>query len=247
MADIALAMANLAKSIVNEFHNIVTHANQALAKVSQAISFLQVIGMVVIIGRCIFAGITFVVEFFTWIFYFLKWLILPWPQNFLSPKRDDVNKKAGFICWFVRYIIVIAYKVTSLPKCFLWYFLDTAGWVIYLPFKFVFWLLDLMLGGHTFESGEKSVWYFLGEIDYFLHGRPKDNYFMYQYDPREAPPVLDASGNDVDAMNLGLHIIHFPDSVMYQCYSISPFGLANLAPFPISAFTAFIKCAMNPF
>jgi hypothetical protein len=97
MADIALAMANLAKSIVNEFHNIVTHANQALAKVSQAISFLQVIGMIVIIGRCIFAAITFIIEFFTWIFYFLKWLILPWPQNFLSPKRDDVNKKAGFI------------------------------------------------------------------------------------------------------------------------------------------------------
>ena len=70
--------------------------------------------------------------------------------------------------------------------------------------------------------------------------------FMFHYDPNP-PPRLDAEGNDLYAMNFGFHIIHFPNSVMHQCYSISPFGLARLAPFPIAAFTAFIKCAMNPF
>jgi len=245
-ADI-LAPAILANTIKEDITGVMSFVNQIVTKITQVAYFAEIIGMIVIIGKCVFAAIKFIVEFFKWIFYFMKWLILPWPKNFLTPHRDDVNKQAGFFCWLVRYIIVIAYKVTSLPKCFLWYFLDTAGWVLYLPFKFVFWLLDVIFGGNTFESGEKNVWYFLDEIDYFLHGKPKDNYFMYEYDPREAPPVLDTSGNDVDSMNLGFHIIHFPDSVMFQCYSINPFTLAHLSPFPISSFEAFIKCAMNPF
>jgi hypothetical protein len=234
-------------SIFNKVTGIISEIQGMVTRIMQAISFLQVIGMIVIIGRCIFSAITFVVEFFIWIFYFLKWLILPWPDGFMNPRREDVNIEAGFFCWLIRYIIVIAYKVTSLPKCFLWYFLDTAGWVLYLPFKFVFWILDLIFGGHAFETGEKRVWYFLDEIDYFLHGKPNDNYFMYEFDPNEEAPVLDELGNDVDTMHLGFHIIHFPDSVMYQCYSISPYALADLAGFPIKAFTAFIKCAMNPF
>jgi len=230
----------------NKITGIISEIQQQITKVMQMISFLEVIGMIVIIGKCIFAAFNFVIQFFIWIFYFLKWLILPWPNDFLTPHRDDVNIDAGFICWLIRYIIVIAYKITSLPKCFLWYFLDTAGWVLYLPFKFVFWIMDVMIGGDMFESGEKRVWYFLDEIDYFLHGRPNDNYFMFQYDPNPEP-ILDDSGNDVDAMNLGFHIIHFPDSVMYQCYSISPYALADLASFPIQAFTDFIQCAMSPF
>lgn len=237
---------NFILNTFNKISGIVTQNNGILSAVKQAVSFIEVIGMIVIIGKCIFAAFTFIVEFFIWIFNFLKWLILPWPSNFLTPEREDVNVEAGFICWLIRYIIVIAYKVTSLPKCFLWYFLDTAGWVLYLPFKFVFWVMDLIIGGNTFQSGEKNAWYFLDEIDYFLHGRPNDNYFMYEFDPNPEP-VLDDSGNDVDAMNLGFHIIHFPDSVMYQCYSINPYALADLAPFPIKAFQDFIKCATMPF
>jgi hypothetical protein len=247
MAADVLAPIILVEEVKTEIQQSISFVDQMISKMMSVAYFTEIIGIIVMIGLCVYHAFSFFIEFFTWIFYFLKWLILPWPADFLNPHKDDVNIKAGFICWLIRYIIVIAYKVTSLPKCFLWYFLDTAGWVIYLPFKFVFWLLDWLLGGKTFESGEKNVWYFLDEIDYFLHGKPKDNYFMFQYDPREAPPVLDASGNDVDAMNLGFHIIHFPDSVMYQCYSINPYSLANLAPFPVSAFQAFIKCATNPF
>ena len=69
---------------------------------------------------------------------------------------------------------------------------------------------------------------------------------MFHYDPNP-PPRLDAKGNDLDAMNLEFHIIHFPNSVMEQCYSLSPYSLASLAKFPISAFEAFLSCAMNPF
>ena len=240
------ALPTFIGEIFNKFTGIINGIQQQLTKVMQVMSFLEVIGIIVIIGKCIFAAFTFIVEFCIWIFYFLKWLILPWPSNFLTPERDDVNVEAGFVCWLIRYIIVIAYKVTSLPKCFLWYFLDTAGWVLYLPFKFVFWVMDLIIGDNTFESGEKNAWYFLDGIDYFLHGKPNDNYFMYEYDPNPEP-ILDEFGNDVDTMNLGFHIIHFPDSVMFQCYSINPYALADLASFPIKAFEDFIKCAASPF
>jgi hypothetical protein len=242
----------LSNSIIGAINSVMGFAQGIVNEIQSAMKFIvslayfgQIIMMVVIIGRCIFAAFRFIIEFFIWIFDFLKWLILPWPNNLMNPRRDDVNKKAGFICWLIRYIIVIAYKITSLPKCFLWYFLDTAGWVIYLPFRFVFWLIDFMLN-IGMQKMEKDIWYFLDEIDYFLHGKPGSNYFMFHYDPNP-PPRLDAEGNDLDAMNFGFHIIHFPNSVMEQCYSLSPYSLVRLAKFPIDAFEAFLSCAMNPF
>jgi hypothetical protein len=242
----------LSNSIIGAINSVMSFVQGIVNEIQSAMKFIvslsyfgQIIMMVVIIGRCIFAAFQFVIEFCIWIFDFLKWMILPWPSNLMNPRRDDVNKKAGFICWLIRYIIVIAYKITSLPKCFLWYFLDTAGWVLYLPFRFVFWAIDFMLN-IGMQKMEKDIWYFLDEIDYFLHGKPGSNYFMFHYDPNP-PPRLDAKGNDLDAMNLGFHIIHFPNSVMEQCYSLSPYSLARLAKFPIGAFEAFISCAMNPF
>jgi len=245
MADIPLVLMNIADTMMSFMEGVMGIVEGAMNMIMSVSYYIEIIMFIVIIGRCVFAAFQFIIEFCTWIFSFLTWLILPWPSDFMDPHRDDINIEAGFICWLIRYIIVIATKVINLPKCFLWYFLDTAGWVIYLPFRFTFWLIDFMLN-IGMEDMEKNVWYFLDEIDYFLHGKPNDNYFMFQYDPNP-PPRLDASGNDLDTMNLGLHIIHFPDSVMYQCYSISPYALADLAPFPIAAFEAFISCAMNPF
>jgi hypothetical protein len=242
----------LAQSVISAVNSVMGFAQGIISEIKSAMQFLtsfaylgQIIMMVVIIGRCIFAFLKFVISFFMWIFEFLTWLILPWPNNLMNPRRDDVNKQSGFICWLIRYIIVIAYKITSLPKCFLWYFLDTAGWVLYLPFRFVFWMIDFILN-IGMQKMEKDIWYFLEEIDYFLHGKPESNFFMFHYDPNP-PPRLDAEGNDLDAMNLGFHIIHFPNSVMEQCYSLSPYSLADLAEFPISEFQAFISCAVSPF
>jgi hypothetical protein len=58
---------------------------------------------------------------------------------------------------------------------------------------------------------------------------------------------VDKDGKDPETLGLGFHIIHFPDSVMRLCYSVSPYRLAKLKPFPIKAFMDFMKCAMNPF
>ena len=245
MAELPFIMINIADTMMSFMEGIMGVVQGAMNQIMSVSYYVEIIMMVVIIGRCVFSAFRFVVEFFIWIFRFLTLLIIPWPKNFMNPHREDVNVKAGFICWLIRYIIVIAYKITSLPKCFLWYFLDTAGWVIYLPFRLTFWFIDFILNVGMVRA-EKDVWYFLDEIDYFIHGSPNSNYFMYEYDPNPRP-VLDSKGNDVNALNLGFHIIHFPDSVMYQCYSLSPYALADLESFPIAAFQAFIQCATNPF
>jgi len=216
--------------------------------IKSSISFLAVIGMIVIIGKCIFSAFNFVIKFCIWLFKdFILWLVTyPVGTIVFVPKRGEEKVRAGFIWWLIRYIIVVVMKIIRLPKCFLWYFLDTAGWVLYLPFRFVFWMMDWLMGGKQIVTAEHKAWDLLGQIDYFLHGRPRDNYFMYQYDPNPAPK-LDEKGHDVDTMKMGFHIIHFPDSVMFQCYSISPYKLAKLAPFPMKEFMAFMKCAVNPF
>jgi hypothetical protein len=53
--------------------------------------------------------------------------------------------------------------------------------------------------------------------------------------------------NDSASMNLGFHIIHFPNSVMETCYKATNFKLADLAPFPMNDFNAFMKCLISPF
>ena len=53
--------------------------------------------------------------------------------------------------------------------------------------------------------------------------------------------------NDSASMNLGFHIIHFPNSVMETCYKATNFKLADLAPFPMNDFKAFMKCLVSPF
>jgi hypothetical protein len=186
----------------------------------------------------------FVVEFFIWIFEFLVWLIMPFPLDLMTPKQGDEKIPAGFIWWLVRYIIVIVYKIINIPKCFIWYFIDTACWTMYLPFRFIFWMLDSFLGLGIVKA-EHKAWDFMDQIDYFVHGKPLTNWFMYEFAP--PGPKVDKFGNDPDTLQLGLHIIHFPDSVMRLCYSVSPYRLPKLKSFPIKAFMDFMKCAMNPF
>lgn len=204
----------------------------------------NMIAIMIIIGKCIFSAIMFVVEFFIWIFEFLVWLIMPFPLDLMTPKQGDEKIPAGFIPWLIRYIIVIVYKIINIPKCFIWYFIDTACWTIYLPFRFIFWMLDSFLGLGIVKA-EHKAWDFMDQIDYFVHGKPLTNWFMYEFAP--PGPKVDKYGNDPDTLQLGLHIIHFPDSVMRLCYSISPYRQAKLKMFPIKAFMAFMKCATNPF
>jgi hypothetical protein len=225
---------------------ISTGTTQVTTIVSQLSNLISWISIFTFIAGLVTIGILFgkfFVAFTLWVVNVVIWFFVghtsgnnkkAWP-NLFNPKRNDYRIKACLIAFLVRYIIVIAYKIMALPKCFLWYFLDTAGWALYLPFKFTFWFIDYMLNVGLVEMEYKG-WDLLGELDYFIHGRPKDNYFMYQYEPDNpnvdgnGEPLID--GADKNTMNTGGHIIHFPDSVMYQCYAVSPYSLMKFPPFP---------------
>lgn len=233
----AMAMPGL---VMSQIGNVFTQISDFMGQMMR----FNIIAIIIIIGKCIFSAIMFVVEFFIWIFEFLVWLIMPFPLDLMTPKQGDEKIPAGFIPWLIRYIIVIVYKIINIPKCFIWYFIDTACWTMYLPFRFIFWMLDSFLGLGIVKA-EHNAWDFMDQIDYFVHGKPLTNWFMYEFAP--PGPKVDKYGNDPDTLQLGLHIIHFPDSVMRLCYSISPYRQAKLKMFPIKAFMAFMKCAMNPF
>lgn len=217
--------------------------------------FLKIIGFILIIG-------IFLKNFFEFVWEILKftfWLFPAWffdiptlfSKNFYIPDKSDTKKKVGFIPFVVRYIIVIALGIMNLPKCILWYGLDTLGWILYLPFRLVFWTLDYLLSFNkkssdkkeddfSFTDKEHEFWNFLAEIDYFFHG-PKDNWFIDNYKKPIPKP-------DPNSMNLGFHIIHFPNSVMETCYSISPFGLRSCPVQGIvNAFNKLMKSATMKF
>jgi hypothetical protein len=233
MAELFAILYNLTQTL---FDGILTVSGNIFTQVFQAISssfFLEIIGFILIIG-------IFLKNFFEFIWELLKfifWLFPAWffdletlfSKGFYFPKKNDSAKQVGFIPYIVRYIIVIAYSVFNLPKCILWYALDTLGWIIYLPFRFAFWTLDFLrysLGmtnkkdKYWITDKEHEFWNFLDEIDYFVHG-PKDNWFIDHY-VNKHPPIPDPN-----SMNLGFHLIHFPDSVMEKCFAINPFSLRS--------------------
>ena len=74
----------LANSIMGAVNSVMSFMQGIVNEIQSAMKFIvslsyfgQIIMMVVIIGRCIFAAFQFVIEFCIWIFDFLKWLILP--------------------------------------------------------------------------------------------------------------------------------------------------------------------------
>ena len=223
MADIPLILLGVAQTL---FEQVLTISGNIFTQVFQAISssfFLEIVGFILIIG-------IFLKNFFEFVWEVLKfifWLFPAWffdlgtlfSKEFYFPQKTDSKKEVGFIPFVVRYIIVIAISVFNLPKCILWYGLDTLGWIIYLPFRFAFWTLDYFLSIGATEK-EHQFWNFLDEIDYFVHG-PNNNWFMDDYANKNPP------NPDPNSMNLGFHLIHFPDSVMETCFSINPYSLAK--------------------
>jgi hypothetical protein len=236
-------------SVNSMLGNIIGMMGNALTQIGNLLNklrFLELIAFVVIIGKCLFKLLTFVIDLGRWTFDFLQWLVLPWPASLMTPGKKDSTAQAGFIPWLIRFVMTTVYKIVHFPKCFLWYALDTAGWIFYLPFRFLFWLVDSILDLGIIKK-EHDAWCFLDDIDYYLHG-PIDNEFLDQYeDSAEITKLHDAKQEDPDSMNLGFHFIHFPDTVMQTCYQVNNYSLANLKSFPMKSFLSFMKCAMSPF
>lgn len=232
-------------NIYSTLGTVIGYMNAAYTQIGNLfnkLKFLELIAFIVIIGKCFFKFINMLVDTLTWLFVdFPKWLFWPWPKNLFDVKLDVNN--AGFIPWIVRFFMCTAYKIAHFPKCFLWYTLDTLGWILYLPFKFIFWMMDSILGIGLVDK-EHAAWKFFDEIDYFIHG-PMDNWFKLDYVDGEN---MDTTQPDPEnSLNLGFHLIHFPDSVMETCYGMKYAKLESLRIFPIKKFMEFMTCAVSPF
>lgn len=273
------------------------------------LKLLAFFALFVTVGKCIISFFKLIFNALGWILIkFIPWLfVTPWPTNvFDTGKRYDKFVEAAFLPWTIRAFIVLSTKIANFPKCFVWYAIDIIAWTLYLPFRFIFWFIDYLLN-IGIVKGERKVWNFLNDIDYYIHG-PVRNYFLDQYvtmyigdkmykdgeivknpkpksehtrkngltgadvprisfekftykDIKSKDKIIDVEKerdtnnkngdssitNDSTSMNLGFHIIHFPNSVMETCYSATNFKLADLAPFPMNDFNTFMKCLVSPF
>jgi len=119
------------------------------------------------------------------------------------PKLPDI------LTWAVKGFMCGLMGIINLPKCFLWYLLEWIGWVFYLPWRFLFFLMDgaanAIIGKKVVVDFEHKVWCFLEEMDKYIHKRYK------------------------------MHIIHYPDSVVEKCYTCRMPKFPSLPAFPEEA------------
>ena len=113
----------------------------------------------------------------------------------------------GIIEWAVTGFMCGLTGIFNLPKCFLWYLLEWIGWVLYLPFRFLFFLMDKVMKMIIKKKGvvdfEHKVWCFLEDLDKFTHKNFN-----------------------------GMHIIHYPDSIVAKCYTCKMPKFPKLPKFP---------------
>ena len=60
--------------------------------------------------------------------------------------------------WCITNVITMIYRIASFKNCFLWYFLEIIGWVLYIPIEFFVWLFCL-------KDLETMVWDLMKQLD----------------------------------------------------------------------------------
>jgi hypothetical protein len=146
-------------------------------------------------------------QFIIMIFYILFWLL----------QLQFLWFYPQFLPWFLKYIVCAIGKFTSIPNCFLWYVMEIAGKIIYLPFRLTFAILDMILESFGFnikiQDMVDQMWWFLDDIDHMM------------YD----------SGS-------GFHIVHYPDEIIDICYSCDIGDFPSFPPFDMKPINDFVKC-----
>ena len=159
--------------------------------------------LIPLILKLIICFFSFVFMILNIIFYFLQ-LAFIW----FLPK---------FIPWAIEFIVCAFTKFVNIPNCFLWYGLEIAGKILYLPFRITFAVLDLIFISVGVKFSIKktidSVWLLLDDLDHML------------YD----------SG-------IGFHFVHYPDDVIKRCYTCKIGKFPDLPKFNMKPINDFIKC-----
>jgi len=190
-------------SLVNPFLAPLVTSQAATSMQTMFSQVMQYTGQVRNEGKCFFIVGDLFVKLFKFIFLFIGWFI------------------SKFIPWFIQFVTCTINKIMSLPQCLLWYGLDTAGWIFYLPFRFIFWIIDQVLfsGKPTITKAEKSMWEYMYKLDNYVH----------------------------DGLNTGIHLFKFPNSVTATCYKCKISKFPTAPSFPFKEIEKFIRCILTPF
>ena len=127
-----------------------------------------------------------------------------------------IGKVPEMVIWLVLYVISWITALANIPVCSLFYFLQTIGWVIHLIVRIFLGIGDkiIILAGYLagvkvkiypFQEADYIIWCGLEDIDKIVHAMA------------------------------GIHIIHYPDSVIAKCYSGPANPFPKLPPFPEEA------------
>lgn len=192
--DITKSFNRLGNDITRSF---TSWGNAILKPVTQTLNTVKTL------FYCTIAFFNFIVALFEYGFNFSVWFFV------------------YFLPWTGQYFECAWQKIIYLPKCFFWYAIDCITWVIYLPFRFLFWLIDYIFNIGLEDAIHDYFWCPLEDLDKFIHDDGPSN------------------------LGTGIHIIHFPDSVMDKCYNcnIKPIGrkMPNTCNL-MKAYCKFVNC-----
>lgn len=134
------------------------------------------------------SGFTIVEKIFKWLFSLLfQWLPL-------------------FVLWILQYVLCAFEKILNIPNCFLWYSLEIAGKIIYLPFRITFFILDLLFVmfriNFKIQKIVDNAWWFLDDISHYAYEMT------------------------------GYHIVHYNEDVINKCYKCKIGNFPIVPKFP---------------
>jgi hypothetical protein len=174
---------------------------ERLASLKEGMDFGGLIMMFIKLILCFGLLISMIVQVTLWVIMFcVVWL----PQG---------------LFWGLQYLMCVITGFMNIPNCFLWYVAEIMGTIIYLPFRLVFYVLDLLLYslGSDFSIKEDIVdkfWWFLDDISHLMH----------------------------DELGIS-HIVHFPDEIINKCYTCKVPPRPEIPDmFFMSSVTALVSC-----
>jgi len=122
-----------------------------------------------------------------------------------------------FLAWLIQFLVCAFTKLLNIPNCFLWYGMEIAGKILYLPFRLTFYILDSIFKAmninFSIQGFVNRIWWFIDDIDHMLYN----------------------SGS-------GFHFLHYPDDVIERCYQCKIGPIPDIPEFPMEAVMGFAQC-----
>ena len=88
------------------------------------------------------------------------------------------------IAWLFKTVRCSLTWFSNFRQCFFWYFLEIIGQIIYLPFRFLIWLLTYM-GIYDLECVERDFWSGVSDVDCFIYSLVDFHLFRYSEEVME--------------------------------------------------------------